>query len=152
MKKTVPLVLLANGLFFVLDQYFKFVARTSPEFTLYLWKPWLGWEYFENLGIAFSAPVPQIATLLLTPIIVAMVLVYAYKKRKQGSVLLFLGVSLIITGALSNLVDRLLLHVTIDYLRVLTMVINVADVMIVSGAGIVLLSEKRNKIQIPRDN
>ena len=44
-----------------------------------------------------------------------------------------LSLILIISGALSNFIDRILFGATIDYIRIFTGVINLADVMIVVG-------------------
>jgi len=52
-------------------------------------------------------------------------------------------------GALSNLIDRVLFSITIDYLRIFTSVINIADIMIVAGVVLLVLSEisKKSKHQ-----
>ncbi|MFA7245080.1 MAG: signal peptidase II [Candidatus Magasanikbacteria bacterium] len=130
-----------SGFLFALDQLFKYLAYNHQSFRLYLIKPWLGWEYFPNPGIAFGLPVPQKLILLFTPLILA-ALIYWWKKNKHKTNQFYLGVFFIFAGALSNLIDRIVFNITIDYLRVLTSVMNLADIIIVIGAFMLLSTQK----------
>ena len=130
----------AGGFFLLLDQLLKHFAKTNPESTFYLWKPWLGWEYMENLGIAFGLPLYANITIILTPIII-LGLIYYWRKNKTRNCLSRLAVNLIFFGAVSNFIDRIVYGATIDYWRLFTVVINLADVMIVVGAGLLIWSE-----------
>lgn len=134
----IPIVF--SGVFLFFDQLFKYFARTYPDYTYYLWQPWLGWEYFPNYGIAFSLPFPNTLLIILTPIII-LVLFFFLAKQKKPALFVILGISMIIAGAISNLIDRILFSSTTDYLRLFTGVINIADIIIVSGAGLLLLDE-----------
>jgi len=135
---------LMSGLFLLIDQLLKFLARTNPDFNLYIWKPWLGWEYFANPGIAFSLPVPNWLVLLVTPIILILFIALILKSKKKNN-LFYFSIFLIVTGAISNFIDRILFSATIDYIRILTGIINLADVMIVIGAGMMVMREWRRK-------
>lgn len=53
-----------------------------------------------------------------------------------------LGASLLIAGALSNLIDRTVYGFTIDYIRMFTSIFNLADLSIVVGAILLLKNEK----------
>lgn len=138
------LSLLLGGFFLLLDQLFKYLAYTHPETSIYIFKPWLGWEYFENTGIAFGLPLPQAIIRIVTPLILVALLFVLYK-NKQKSFYYTLGVWLIVFGAISNFIDRVLFSITIDYIRIITSVINIADIMIVVGALSVLLHIQKNK-------
>lgn len=135
------LSVLISGFFLLCDIALKHFAYTHQTFTAYLVKPWFGWEYFGNGGVAFSIPLPGSLILALTPIVVTGILVMYYKKQRK-SFLFSLGTFLLVFGAVSNFIDRLSLGVTIDYIRVVTSVINVADIMIVAGALLLLTSTK----------
>ena len=135
---------LISGLFLFLDQILKYFARTNPNFTFYFWKPWLGWEYFANPGIAFSLPVPNWLVILITPIILIL-FVGLISKSKKKTKLFYFSLFLIIAGAISNFIDRILFSATIDYVRILTGIINLADVMIVIGAGMMVWREGKRK-------
>ena len=137
-----------GGFFLLVDQVLKWAARSNPDFEYYIIGKWLGWEYMANPGIAFSLPFPNWLLVLITPLIIFGLIVWATKvfhkkssislRQAQGRLYL-LSLILIIFGALSNFIDRVLFAATIDYLRVLTGVINLADVMIVAGAGMLVV-------------
>jgi signal peptidase II len=133
-------LVLLGGLFLLLDQGLKFFARTHPSDAFYIIKPLFGWEYFENTGIAFSLPFPQIGLAILTPIILIW-LYHVISKQKRNRQGLFLALTLIVSGAVSNFVDRMVFGFTVDYIRIFTGVINVADVLIVTGVILMLLAE-----------
>ena len=122
------------------DQLLKSVARSNPDFEYYIIGKWLGWEYMANPGIAFSLPFPNWLLVLITPLIIFGLIVWLIKlSSKKSSISYLLSLILIIFGALSNFIDRVLFAATIDYLRVLTGVINLADVGIVAGAGMLVV-------------
>ncbi len=140
-KKTIWFVIM-GGVFLFLDQLLKYIIRTNPFSSFYIWKPWLGWEYFANPGIAFSLPFSQILLAILTPIILLW-LYYAVSKEKKQNNFLVAGLVLIIFGAVSNFIDRMLFGITIDYLRIATSVINIADIIIVLGVILLIKGERK---------
>lgn len=146
MKKKVHVIIsIISGLFLILDQWLKFFASSNPYFTKYLIDPWLGWSYFKNPGIAFGIPVPQVVIIPITLII--LISAFWYLLHKEKNTLSTLYIILIIFGAISNLIDRILFSATIDYLRIITSVINLADVMIIVGAFLLLLEEIKKKTE-----
>lgn len=141
--RTLAIVLLC-GSFFILDRILKQFAFTHQDISLLFWNGWVGWEYFANPGIAFGIPLPWFVSLIYTPII--LVLLFWYSKRHSSPHILFrIGSLLILFGALSNLIDRMVYHITIDYIRLFTSIINLADIMIVVGAFLLFWAEKRAK-------
>ncbi|MBU0597042.1 signal peptidase II [Patescibacteria group bacterium] len=138
------LAILLSGFFLFIDQVLKYFARMNTDFVYYIWRPWLGWEYFENNGIAFSIPFSNTLIIILTPIII-LALFIILTKQKNPSKYFVLGIILIIAGAISNLVDRILFTTTIDYLRLLTWIINLADILILTGVGLLVFEEFRQK-------
>ncbi|MBI4992644.1 MAG: signal peptidase II [Candidatus Magasanikbacteria bacterium] len=137
-----------GGIFLLVDQLLKFFARSNPDFEYYIAGKWLGWEYMANSGIAFSLPFPNWLLVLITPLIIFGLIIWAIKRvpcniEHEKWKMEHVSFALIIFGALSNFIDRVLFSATIDYLRILTGVINVADVMIVAGAMMVVFGELR---------
>ena len=137
MIKKSRLILYANtgGVFLVFDQLLKYLARTNKDFNFYFYKNWIGWEYLANNGIAFSLPVPNWLLIIITPFIL-LFLGWLLTREKKNKHYIYLGIFLIISGAVSNFIDRVVYGVTIDYIRIFTSVINLADVFIVVGAGV----------------
>ncbi|PIZ94568.1 MAG: hypothetical protein COX81_03265 [Candidatus Magasanikbacteria bacterium CG_4_10_14_0_2_um_filter_37_12] len=139
-------MVLLGGFFLLLDQYLKHLARTNPDHAYYLWKNWLGWEYFTNPGIAFSLPFPNILLIIITPLIIIGLFHFLSKVKNKNSSF-YLGILLIVAGAISNLIDRVIFSTTIDYLRIFTSIINTADVMIVLGAIILVLNSSKKETE-----
>lgn len=142
-KPRLLLYSLGGVLLLMVDQVLKDLARTNPAFTSYLIKPYLGWEYFGNPGIAFGLPIPNAVLVIATPLIILGLLLWLAKKHTRARSAL--GLILIITGATSNFVDRVIFGLTIDYLRILTGVLNLADAAIVTGAVLLVLSAQGPK-------
>lgn len=141
-KPRILLQSLGGVLLLTADQILKYLARSNPAFTYYLAKPYLGWEYFGNPGIAFSIPIPNTALVIATPLIIlglALWLAHKWKKR-----IFSFGLILILVGAVSNFIDRVIFGLTIDYLRILTGILNLADVAIVIGVALLVLSAQKS--------
>lgn len=118
-----------------------------PTHTWYLWQPWLGWEYFANPGIAFGIPIPNVVLIIVTPFLLLWLATHWQRQRLHS--IAFLGIILIVAGALSNFIDRLLYAFTIDYLRVFTAIVNLADIMILSGMLLLIFFPPRRSVKEP---
>ncbi len=126
-----------SGFLFLLDQYIKYFFFHHAN-TSFLYTRWLGWQYFQNSGIAFSVPFSRLFLLLFTPLVLCWLL-YALVRYK------YVGFFLIFIGALSNFVDRAWHGFTIDYFRIFTSIINMSDVLIVVGAVMVVWGEMKRR-------
>lgn len=133
MKAHLIAVYSVGVLFLFLDQILKWLANNHPNFFYYIFSPWLGWEFYKNKGIAFGIPVPQSLIIFLTPILLIFLIYFSSTKRGQLKLKHHIGMSLLASGAISNFIDRVLFEYTIDYLRIFTSVINLADILIVIG-------------------
>lgn len=101
--------------------------------------------YIMNPGAAFGLLANQTYLFVsVTVLLVAGVLV-GYRKLPPDRPLLYYGLSLVVGGALGNLVDRLRFGQVVDYLdfRVWP-VFNLADTAIVIGAGLLILELLRD--------
>ena len=140
--KKLVLAVIVCGLFLIGDQVLKWQA----------WHGWggaklvggmFGWQPFFNYGVAFGFPLPNWLVVLFTiPILVFLI----YLIVRQGNLKNKIGLILIFTGAVSNLVDRIFLHHTVDYLRFFTGVINLADVLIGIGFVLIFLRKKEEAV------
>ncbi len=129
-----------GGLFFILDQTLKYFSHNIWTEKNLLSK-FFGWYPFENTGVAFGIPVPSFIIIVLS-LIILFLLIYLLKNSSPDNHLYRLGLLLIIFGATSNLLDRILFGFTTDYLLILTSVINLADVMIVTGFTLFIFTRK----------
>lgn len=127
-----------GGFFILSDLILKQLALliwTSPVFLFGK----VGWAPTLNPGIAFSLPLHNFLTIFLT-FLTLIFFVYLLTQTKNFSARF--GLLLTIFGAVSNLLDRVFYQHTIDYLQVYISVFNLADVLIVIGVGLYLLSIK----------
>lgn len=119
-------------LFFALiDGIFKILATHSNLPTLHSYLFTIG--YFANPGIAFSIPLPQTFTLIVTG---ALIIGFSALLIQTKNAPLKIALTTAILGASSNFVDRLLTGYTTDYFIFFTRsAINIADILIIVGIG-----------------
>jgi len=148
MKKKKNIIInlfILNLLLLGIDQYLKFFAHNNQSYSYYLLKPYIGWEYLANPGIAFSLPIPNTLIIFITPLIILTLIFFLKNKYHKNNIVFSLGLTLIISGAISNFIDRVLFEITIDYIRIYTSVINLADIMIISGTLLLIFYQKRKE-------
>ena len=124
-----------------LDQWSKWAIKTS--FNLYQSKPiiqdFLHFTYVTNDGMAFGLSFPGgrhvllIMTILLTGFIVGFLW-----KEKNGHPLIKYSLALILSGAIGNLIDRLLYGKVVDFLDLMIgnfhwYIFNIADSSVTIG-------------------
>ncbi|MEK7680712.1 MAG: signal peptidase II [Patescibacteria group bacterium] len=131
-------IIVAGGFFLFLDQLLKWLAvNTWAEPRLA--NKYFGWELYFNSGIAFSLPLSNTLIIAFTmPMII--LIAYLLIKNLKNRPTILLAWTAMLAGAVSNLADRLIYKHVIDYFRVLTGVVNFADIMIASGLIIYLLA------------
>lgn len=114
-------------------------ANMSVGFSIPLWERVFHLTYVQNTGAAFSMFSGQRLFLILLPIIViAAIGIYIFVKKPQNKVLM-LAFSLIISGGIGNLIDRIRLGYVVDFFdfRLINFpVFNVADIWVTSGAAL----------------
>ncbi len=130
-----------TAVFFILDRGFKMLfigLWRYADFTL--GSGWLRFKLAYNTGVAFSLPLDQRLILALTILlIVGLIYVAAISLKKNQAKLLF-ALTLVIAGALSNLIDRLAFSAVIDYIDFYHLtVLNLSDAMITAGIALIII-------------
>ncbi len=98
-----------------------------------------------NYGISFGIILPTFLFWITWIIIMSFVL-YLIIKNIKNSLKLTIAYTLILTGGLNNIIDRLIYGCVIDYIRIVPWnVFNLADTLIFIGAVIVLYSNFSKK-------
>jgi signal peptidase II len=107
---------------------------------------WFNLRYAENHDTAFSltrawgADAKPIVLAVLATAMIGVLLAWWWRERR-GPLLLHLGAATALGGALGNVIDRLFRGYVIDFLHVRYWpIFNVADVAVVIGLGLVMLS------------
>lgn len=135
-------IILSSGFFLLCDQFLKWQAThawAQPK----LINSYLGWQLYFNSGVAFSLPIPNFLIIILsipTILLIAFLFARSYLNKK---ILALAGWSLILSGAISNLLDRIFYHHVIDYILIGAAIINISDLLIVAGLVIFLFNLKK---------
>lgn len=121
------------------------VARLENQMPIKLWEGVFHFEFIRNEGAAwgiFSGK--QGFLIVLTSVIIIAMIVYIFKlpKTKWGNIGRVAFV-LVISGAVGNLIDRVLYGNVRDFLYFKLIdfpIFNVADILVVVGVGLLLLT------------
>ena len=125
----------------VLDQWSKWAIKTS--FNLYQSKPviqdFLHFTYVTNDGMAFGLSFPggKHILLIMTILLTGFIMGFLWKE-KNGHPLIKYGLALILSGAIGNLIDRLLYGKVVDFLDLMIgnfhwYIFNIADSSVTIG-------------------
>lgn len=150
MKKLLSLVIIVVGI--VADQNFKnwIVANIQLGDTEKIWPNVLSLTYIKNDGAAWSSfSGQQWFFLILTPIVLVVALWFLWKKMAQNWY--FIGLTLIIAGALGNFIDRIRQGFVVDMFQTEFInfpIFNIADILLSVGfvlLFIAILTDKETK-------
>ena len=130
-----------------LDQWSKWMIKTS--YNLYQSEPIIeGFFYFTyvtNDGMAFGLSFPGgKTTLLIVTLILTGVIMWMLWKEKNSHNLIRYGLTLILAGAIGNMIDRILYGKVVDFLDIMIgnfnwYIFNVADSAVTFGMILFIL-------------
>jgi len=132
---------------FVSDQYVKarIVESLPAGASVPLIPGLVSLTHVQNRGVAFGL-LAGAASLLPVLAVLTLVLLLAYNRGRQFSRPAAVGVACMAGGAIGNLADRFRLGHVVDYVDVhIWPVFNLADVAIVIGAGLLLVTFARGE-------
>src|SRR5262245_36104326 len=113
----------------VIDQIVKNLAQRSIKI-LY------------NNAFAFSLPVPLLLMYLVYGAVLVVIVHYVYKNFSRLSSFALFGWMLILAGGLSNIGERIILGSVRDFIPLLGGTLNLADLFIIAGIFVVILSSR----------
>jgi signal peptidase II len=131
----------------ILDRITKYAAKGFwfPDKSMDIIRNYLSFTYLENRGAAFGIFKNKKFLLVgVTTLVVIFLIYYLYKNRSMSR-LLKIGLTLIIAGAIGNLIDRVAFSYVVDfiYFHVKDIfdwpVFNFADISVVCGSIILAL-------------
>lgn len=133
----------AYGVFFVtaialIDAGLKALALKTEPVT----SGKIGFHLYLNPGVTGSVEIPLWLVLPVSVILLCgLVLAWrsAYKHSRYGGAL---GYAAVVVGGAGNFVDRLIHGHTTDYLKVVTSVLNLSDILIIAGLLLLLRYHK----------
>lgn len=144
-KKARLMIIILSGLFLLTDQILKWQAIHHWTQSNLIF-PYFGWQVFLNPGVAFSLPLSNSLTILITLPMIGLIGYLFYKElnKQPFAPKLFLAWSMLLAGAISNLLDRIIYHQVVDYFLLGTALINISDTLILGGLLIYLLNLQSN--------
>ena len=131
----------------ILDQITKHLATGLKKGSIKLIDNFLSLVYVENRGAAFGIlQGKKIILVFFTFLIILAMCYYLYKGQNSMATISKLSISLIIGGAIGNLIDRVFRHYVIDFISVTFPngyefpVFNVADIAVVCGTFLLIIA------------
>jgi signal peptidase II len=158
--RTYSLLIVTAIVIISLDQYTKYLVRQNLDLWTETWVPW-DWMlpyvrivHVQNTGVAFGMFQGFGDIFSIVAIIVALIIIFYFPRVPASDWSLRLAMSLQLSGALGNLIDRLTIgHVT-DFVSVGNFPVwNIADasitigvVVLILGVWITEIEEKKKKV------
>ena len=134
-------------LLFGIDQLSKAwaVSHLKDQLPRTFFHDWFELFYLENKGAAWGMLSGQTTFLIIITVVVlvAIFLWYAKIPYQKQTIVLKLSLIMIASGALGNMMDRILHHYVIDFLyvkRIDFQVFNIADIYVTLGAVLFVLA------------
>ena len=127
----------------VLDQFTKYIVEQSFYLSesIPIIDEVFNFTYVENRGIAFGLFQGRLSIIsILTVVAIVAIFIYVLRNKKTLSILEHFGYTLILLGAVGNMIDRLFRGFVVDMLDfrgIWSFVFNLADVWI--NVGVFLL-------------
>ena len=126
--------IISGILLIVLDQLVKLLLQ-NKDITLI--PNGIRLTYIENAGTAFSYIQNNIGIIITLNIIILIgIIIFIIIKRAKIKNLTFLSLILILSGGISNLIDRIVKGYVVDYINIEFLnfpIFNIADISIVTG-------------------
>ena len=124
----------------ILDQLAKYAIREWFDLPIILIPEWFQIVFVENKGIAFSLPVPGGVSGVIAGV-VSLWIAFQLKNNRQSNTTKA-AYTLVLAGAIGNLIDRVWLGAVTDFLSVGTFpVFNFADSFICVGVALLVWHE-----------
>lgn len=133
------------------DQISKFlVVFNKDNLPKTIIKNFLNITYCENRGIAFGLASGYVQLFsIITLVIIVAILIFVCINFKKINTFLSIGIGLLISGGIGNLVDRLIRSYVVDFIDfgdfINFPVFNIADIFVVIGVIVIGISCLKNE-------
>ena len=146
------IIIILSIIFLIIDQITKIlvVNYLVPGENIEIIKNIFSIIYTNNTGAAFSILLGKRIFLIVVAVLIIGVLLYYIKRNKIEKKIDIIALSFVIGGSLGNLVDRIVRGYVIDFISIKIgnynfPIFNVADILIVIGVFLLLLSSRRRQ-------
>lgn len=145
-------IIILSIIFLIIDQITKILVVNSlvPGENIEIIKNIFSIIYTNNTGAAFSILLGKRIFLIVVAVLIIGVLLYYIKRNKIEKKIDIIALSFVIGGSLGNLIDRIVRGYVIDFISIKLgnynfPIFNVADILIVIGVFLLLLSSRRRQ-------
>lgn len=145
-------IIILSIIFLIIDQITKILVVNSlvPGENIEIIKNIFNIIYTNNTGAAFSILLGKRIFLIVVAVLIIGVLLYYIKRNKIEKKIDIIALSFVIGGSLGNLIDRIVRGYVIDFISIKIgnynfPIFNVADILIVIGVFLLLLSSRRRQ-------
>lgn len=134
-----------------IDQISKFlVVFNKDDLPKTIIKNFLNITYCENRGIAFGLASGYVQLFsIITLVIIVAILIFVCINFKKINTFLSIGIGLLISGGVGNLIDRLIRSYVVDFIDfgdfINFPVFNIADIFVVIGVIVIGISCLKNE-------
>lgn len=144
--RTYSLLIIVAIIIISLDQYTKSIIRENFELWTDVWSPW-DWMlpyarivHVPNTGVAFGMFQGAGSLFSIVNLVVVLIIIFYYPRVPESDWSLRLAMSLQLSGAIGNVIDRFTIgHVT-DFISIGTFpVFNIADASITCGVIVLII-------------
>ena len=131
-NKILKIILIITILLIIFDQITKIIAKFNIHESREI--GFFEISLIENQGIAFGMNNGNTQNIVLTLVILGMIINFIIKQKEQIDLKTALALSLILSGGISNLLDRIIHGGVVDFIGIKNFAIfNMADCYIVVG-------------------
>ncbi len=145
MKRQVLIASVLGFALFLIDYFVKSAIVQLPEGSVLFGFGPFGIEKLLNQHLFVWVPVPTIMLLILSIVVligVSSCILYFFHKKQY---VLIPPLIFIWFGGVSNVLDRIVYHATIDYLKAGGLIGNIADILVVTGLLWIIWLLQHNK-------
>jgi len=141
--KKIMLINFLISILFLVDRLTKWLALKIPEGGIFfISKKIIGLSLYKNQNIVFNLEIHQTLLYIFIFVILAILIWFLIRNYQNKNIFFIFSISLIIVGALSNLIDRLFFGYVIDFLSFFNYsIFNLSDVYIVVCVGFIFAWE-----------
>ena len=146
------IIIILSIIFLIIDQITKILVVNSlvPGENIEIIKNIFNIIYTNNTGAAFSILLGKRIFLIVVAVLIIGVLLYYIKRNKIEKKIDIIALSFVIGGSLGNLIDRIVRGYVTDFISIKLgnynfPIFNVADILIVIGVFLLLLSSRRRQ-------
>lgn len=143
-NKKIKYYILSIILIIVIDQIIKAIV-TNPNIAII--KNILNITYTQNYGIAFSLLQQRTVIISITILLLIITTIYTIKKINIISNIQLIAIISVLSGGISNLIDRAVRGYVIDYINIEFLefpIFNLADIFITVGVCLLIITTIKN--------